>query len=82
MPTQGERIATLENGLNNHESRCEERLKEIKAVASETREAVKGLQARSWALVIAILAWALAQLWVATQDRIERIEDRPAAVSK
>jgi hypothetical protein len=80
MATQGEKVAALEQRLRDHEGRCEERLAEIKAVATDTKAAVEGLKARSWGIVIAILAWALSQMWIAQQARIEHIEQKPAAV--
>jgi len=76
-PTQGERIGILEQRLNDHESRCEERLSEIKATAAGTLKAVDSLKTRVWALVLSLLAWSLAQLWTANQGRLERLEALP-----
>lgn len=70
----GERLAALEQRITDHESRCEERLVEIKADGAATRSTVEGLQGRIWLLVIALLAWALAQLWAANQARFEGLE--------
>jgi hypothetical protein len=69
-----ERLAALEQRLSDHEARCEERLGEIKASAASTLKAVEGLRTRSWGLVAALLAWALAQVWTANQGRLDRLE--------
>ena len=69
--TQRERIASLEQRLTDHEARCEERLGEIKASASNTLKAVEGLKSRFWAITLALLAWAMAQLWAGSQARVE-----------
>jgi hypothetical protein len=82
MATQSERLATLEQRLTDHESRCEERLGEIKAAASTTLKAVEGLKSRFWAVALSLLAWALAQVWATTQAQIARLEVRPAAVQE
>lgn len=74
MATPSERVAKVEQRLTDHESRCEERLGEIK-------KAIGGLQNRSWALVIAVLAWAVSQLWITQQARIERIEQQKPALA-
>lgn len=74
MTTQSERLAALEQRLTDHEARCEERLAEIKATAASTLQAVEGLKNRSWALVVALLAWALAQVWSVNASRLERLE--------
>ena len=81
MTTQSERLATLEQRLTDHESRCEERLAEIKATVASTLQAIEGLKSRSWGVAAALLAWALAQLWSANAVKIERLEAAgPAAV--
>ena len=81
MTTQSERLATLEQRLTDHESRCEERLTEIKATVASTLQAIEGLKSRSWGVAAALLAWALAQLWSANAVKIERLEAAgPAAV--
>lgn len=64
---QGERISKLEQRIQDHESRCEERLGEIKATASATQKAVEGLQTRFLAIAGALLVWALAQVWTTLQ---------------
>lgn len=74
MTTQSERLAALEQRLTDHEARCEERLSEIKAAAASTLHAVEGLKGRSWALVVALLAWALAQVWSVNAARLDRLE--------
>lgn len=81
-PRTPERVAALEQRLADHESRCEERLGEIKASASNTLKAVEGLKSRFWAIVLSLLAWALAQVWATTQAQIARLEGRPAAVQE
>jgi hypothetical protein len=79
MATQSERLAALEQRLGDHEARCEERLAEIRSTAASTLHAVEGLKSRSWGLVAALLAWALAQVWSANSARVARLEAaRPA----
>jgi hypothetical protein len=81
MSTQSERLASLEQRLTDHESRCEERLGEIKASASSTLKAVEGLKSRFWAIALALLAWAFAQVWSSNQARLAHLEAaRPLAV--
>lgn len=79
-PAQTERLATLEQRLTDHESRCEERLGEIKTTANATLAAVEGLKGRFWTITLALLAWALAQVWSAGQARVERLEAVAPAV--
>jgi hypothetical protein len=79
MTTQSERLATLEQRLGDHESRCEERLGEIKTTVASTLQAIEGLKSRSWGIAAALLAWALAQLWSANAVRVERLEVAAAA---
>lgn len=73
-PLSTERLATLEQRLADHEARCEERLAEIRAAAASTLNAVEGLKNRSWGLVLALLAWALAQIWSANAVKLEHLE--------
>lgn len=81
MTSPSERLAALEQRLGDHESRCEERLAEIKASVASTLKAVEGLKSRAWGVAAALLAWALAQLWSANAVRLEQLEAaRPAAV--
>lgn len=81
MSTLSERLATLEQRLDDHEARCEERLVEIRATAASTLSAVEGLKSRAWGVAAALLAWALAQIWSANADRFDRLEAaRPEAV--
>lgn len=82
--TSAERLAAVEQRLSDHEARCEERLAEIKATTASTLSAVEGLKTRSWSVVAALLAWAMAQVWSANQTRLERLEaprSVPAAVN-
>lgn len=77
VATQGERLASLEQRVADHEARCEERLAEIRTAGAATLSAVEGLKGRAWAVIFALLAWALAQLWSA--NRIHpNIVERPA----
>jgi hypothetical protein len=79
--TQSERLAAVEQRLSDHEARCEERLGEIKATTASTLRAVEGLKSRTWGVVAALLAWALAQVWSTSTARLERLEAaRPAVV--
>jgi hypothetical protein len=83
MATQSERVAALEQRLGDHEARCEERLSEIKATSASTLRAVEGLKNRSWGVVAALLAWALAQVWSANTERMTRLEGaRPELAAK
>lgn len=77
--TQTERLAALEQRIQDHEARCEERLAEIKAAAASTLQAVEGLKSRSWGIAAALLAWALAQLWSANAAKLEHLEALRAA---
>jgi hypothetical protein len=75
----GERLASVEQRLTDHEARCEERLAEIRASASNTLKAVESLKGRFWAIAVSLLAWAMAQLWSGTQARLAHVEAKPAA---
>lgn len=79
MTTQSERLAALEQRLSDHESRCEERLVEIRAASANTLKGVEALKGRVWAIVVSLLAWALAQLWAANEGRLARLETPAAA---
>jgi hypothetical protein len=74
MTTHAERVASLEQRLTDHESRCEERLTEIKASASNTLRAVEGLKSRFWGITLALLAWAMAQLWAGSRAQVAHVE--------
>lgn len=75
-----ERLASVEQRLSDHEARCEERLAEIRSTAANTLKAVEGLKGRFWSITLALLAWALAQVWAASQARVSALEmGRPAA---
>jgi hypothetical protein len=74
MASQSERLASVEQRLADHEARCEERLGEIKASASNTLKAVEGLKSRFWAIALSLLAWALAQVWATSQARLSHLE--------
>jgi hypothetical protein len=75
MPvSQSERIAAVEQRLTDHESRCEERLGEIKHTATSTLKAVEGLKTRFWVIAVSLLAWAMAQVWAGSQARLARLE--------
>ena len=81
MTIQSERLAALEQRLGDHEARCEERLGEIRATGANTLRAVESLKARTWGMALALLAWALAQVWSANTQRLDRLEAaRPAQV--
>ena len=81
MTELAERVAAVEQRVSDHEGRCEERLGEIKITAASTLKAVEGVRGRIWAIVIALLAWALAQVWTTQTDRMDRLEARPAAAA-
>jgi len=81
--TTVERLVCLEQRLTDHESRCEERLGEIKASAANTLKAVEGLKNRFWAIALALLAWAMAQVWAGNEARVSRLESsRPVALQE
>lgn len=83
MASSSERLASVEQRLADHEARCEERLGEIKASASNTLKAVEGLKSRFWAIVLSLLAWALAQVWATSQARLSHLEAAaPASVQE
>ena len=73
-----ERLAKVEEWARGHERRCEERLEAIHGAIGEVKGALAWQRNALWAVVAALLAWALAQLWTANQDRLERLET-PAA---
>jgi hypothetical protein len=80
---QSERVATLEQRLTDHESRCEERLGEIKHTAATTLKAIEGLKNRFWVTAVSLLAWAMAQVWAGNQTRLAHLEAaRPAALQE
>ena len=82
MTIQSERLAALEQRLGDHEARCEERLGEIRATGANTLRAVESLKARTWGMALALLAWALAQVWSANTQRLDRLEAaRPVLAS-
>ena len=82
MTAASERLAALEQRLTDHEARCEERLVEIRSTGTTTLKAVEGLKARTWGMALALLAWALAQVWSANTGRLDRLEAaRPALAS-
>jgi hypothetical protein len=74
VTAQSERLASLEQRLTDHESRCEERLSEIKMTSASTLKAVEGLKGRVWTIVMALLAWAMAQVWATSEHRLTRLE--------
>ena len=80
MRSQTERVASLEQRLTDHEARCGERLAEIKTSAGSTLKAVEGLKNRFWGITIALLAWAMAQLWSGSQARVARLEAHPQPI--
>lgn len=83
MAQNVERLASLEQRLTDHESRCEERLAEIKVSSASTLKAVEGLKGRFWSITLALLAWALAQVWSGSQARLARLEvSRPTAIQE
>ena len=52
--TQGERLAALERGLSDHESRCEERLADIKDTVASTEAKIDRLEGRITTLILAV----------------------------
>lgn len=58
--TQGERIVALETWQENHERRCEDRLSEIRNIASKTDANVEKLQGLVISLIIAVAGGAVA----------------------
>ena len=81
--TEIERLASLEQRLTDHESRCEERLAEIKHSAADTLKAVEALKNRFWVIAVSLLAWAMAQIWAGNQSRLAHLEtNRPISVEQ
>jgi hypothetical protein len=74
MATQSERLSALEQRVADHEARCEERLAEIRATGATHAARCRGLKNRTWGVVAALLAWALAQVWSANAERVGRLE--------
>lgn len=75
-----ERLAAVEQRIDDHEARCEERLSEIRTTAATTLKAVEGLKSRFWVSTVSLLAWALAQLWTGNEARLSGLEGaRPTA---
>jgi len=69
-----ERLASLEQRISDHESRCEERLAEIRTSTTHTLSAIEGLKGRFWMIAISLLAWAMAQVWAGNQARLSHLE--------
>jgi hypothetical protein len=82
MPTPSERLATLEQRLTDHESRCEERLGEIKSTSAATLRAVEGLKGRAWGVVAALMTWALAQLWSENAHHFDKLDEALPVATK
>ena len=80
MATTPERLAKIEEWAKGHERRCEERLDAIHDAIGEVKGSLAWQRNALWAVVVALLAWALAQLWTGSQGRIERLE-KPAATA-
>jgi hypothetical protein len=72
----------LEQRIADHEARCEERLAEIKASATNTLKAVEGLKNRFLAIALSLLAWAMAQLWAGSQVPVEHLATRTGAMQE
>lgn len=82
MATPSERLSALEQRVSDHEARCEERLAEIRATTATTLRMVEGLKTRTWGVVAALLAWALAQVWTANNERVGRLEAARPAIAR
>lgn len=82
MPTPSERLAAVEQRLTDHEARCEERLAEIRAAAASMLKAVEGLKGRAWGVTLALLAWALAQVWSANTSRMDALEAAAPGIAR
>lgn len=83
MATISERVGIVEQRMNDHETRCEERMKSINATANNTLQAVESLKTRAWGIAAAMLAWALVQVWSQNDARVKQLEaphSPPAAV--
>jgi hypothetical protein len=78
MRAPQERLAKIEEWARGHERRCEERLEAIHCAIGEVKGSLSWQRNALWAVVAALLAWALAQLWSANQSRLARLE-APAA---
>lgn len=61
--TMAERVGRLEEWTEGHENRCEERLLGIGREIRDLKDGVKGDQKWTRALIVAICAWALSQVY-------------------
>ena len=80
MSPMTERLAQVEEWTRGHERRCEERLEAIHGAIAELKGSLAWQRNALWAVVVALLAWALAQLWATDQRRLDRLE-QPSAVA-
>lgn len=62
MATQGERLASLERGLSDHEKACEQRLVDIKTLVATTDGKIDSLQKFVIGLIVAVCGFALVTL--------------------
>lgn len=66
--TVGERLATVETWRDGHEKLCAQRQEAMGREIKELKGSVDGLSKGAWAVALALLAFALTQLW----DGVER----------
>lgn len=60
--------------IDSHEELCAERYGTINSTLGELKKGQEGHSRAIWGGVIALLAWALAQVWATNQARIESLE--------
>lgn len=65
----GERVVRLEEWTEGHEKRCEERQTTMGREIRELKIGVGGLTKGAWAVVLALLGWALVQIYSNIEHR-------------
>jgi hypothetical protein len=63
-------MAHVESWIEGHEKRCAERQVATLEGIGELKGIVRGWRAAAWSLVIALLAWAMIQIWSTTEREI------------
>ena len=69
--TLTERMAAVEKWIEGHERRFDEKWGEAIGAINELKDVVKGWRQAAWGLALALLAWAMVQLWTTNQRDIQ-----------